>query len=96
MSLQELRDMANGNIRVELSAADLLQVIETAIATFIAARPKDEMVDTKTACKLYHVSDERTIIKRIKDGNYKGEKIGGQWYVETPAMRAERLSNGKA
>ena len=71
---------------IVLSAADFEKIVQRRVSE-LAAVP----LSLKEAAFAYGC-DQRTILRRIKDGDIKGDKCGGKWSIETPAQRAARVN----
>lgn len=92
MKLQELQHLAAAGVRVEISAADILDVCqELARAHGKETQTAAEFIPLSEATELYRRSD-KTLRKYIADGILRGYKNGGKWSVESPAAHINRLS----
>lgn len=98
MNLEELKILAHTGVILQVSAADLLQVIESlpkAESEPQAANITEyEPVSLTEACRLYHKT-RKTVVKYIQAGIYKGRKDGAMWVVEHPHARAVRLNTNQ-
>ena len=55
------------------------------------AKVQENTLTMAQACKVYKVCD-KTMRKYLEFGIYKGEKRGGEWRIETPESRYNRLT----
>lgn len=84
MTIEELRQLPDVTV---ITKADVLE-----IARHIATELQTRTLNKSEATIAYGI-DGRTLEKRIKAGVIKGFKDGGEWCIETPAHRANRLFN---
>lgn len=91
MTLEQLQHLAQAGVKVEISAADLLQVFKS-IAEQAKAQEtcEKQLISIHEAERAYYKS-RKTIVKMIETGVLHGEKLGGTWAVESPSARAARL-----
>lgn len=88
MTIDELRGLAQAGVKIEISAAELLQAFTQMIEK---QQPKEwKMLTLREAAAEYGCS-VRTVQRHIKDGVIRGEQIGGVWRVESPQARYDRL-----
>lgn len=71
---------------IMISREDYLRMVND------AARLMSERRLTLKEAAVAYGKDERTIRKYIKDGIIQATKTGGEWEIETPQARANRLS----
>lgn len=97
MRLEELKQYASMGVFLTISAADLLQVLESMVAGNKLQQQGDNSADLRPytmqeACKEYGKS-EKTLKRWVADGLLLGEKKGARWEFENRHARVARLNN---
>lgn len=87
---RDLELLSEHGVSLSITAADILNLLDSLDATRMFEQPSGEKVPLRDGIRLYKKS-YKTLRKYINAGVLKGEKIGGQWYVETPQQRERRL-----
>lgn len=88
MTIEELRGLAQAGVKIEISAAELLQAFTQMIER---QQPKEWKLLTLQEAAVEYGCSVRTVQRHIKDGVIRGEQIGGVWRVESPRTRYERV-----
>lgn len=92
MTLEQLKHLAQAGVKVEVSAADLLQVVTE------LTKPKQEshapqFIPMSEAERAYG-RNRKALMRYVRDGIIKGEMLGGRYMLEAPLTRYNRLNGG--
>lgn len=88
MKIEELRLLAKAGVKVEISAAELLQVLQAMVQR--PATPENWL--SLAAASAKYQKNPKTLARYIHTGVLRGMKVGGVWLVEDPESRAKRLN----
>lgn len=81
MSTAEIELMARYNVKIEMSAADVLELARQLSRN----NAESSLIPINEAAKLYHRTT-RSLYSYIKNGTIRAEKKRGIWFVERPQV----------